>query len=69
MIANKESKPQASKSRPDAEGEADRLLPLVGQPMTRAEKWIRSENCLSEASFFASHFTVRGSGNPEGAGT
>ena len=52
MIANKESKPQARKNRPDAEGEAARLLPLVGQPMTRTEKWIKKRKLSERSEFF-----------------
>ena len=43
---------RSEQTRPDAAGEAARLLPLVCQPMARDEKWIKKRKLSERSEFF-----------------
>ena len=43
---------RSEQEQPDAEGEAARQLPLVGQPVARTEKWIKKRKLSERSEFF-----------------
>ena len=52
MIDRRKKQCEASKKPPDAEGEAVRHLPLLGQPMARDEKWKKKRKLSERSEFF-----------------